>query len=336
MRFVGPEAWGYRAELAALADRARGRRAPRAARPGSAGPGRRRPRRRRPRPGSDRAGLPQLRMTLPNKLYEYVAAGLPVLGERGAGAGGRGARERDRSFGQPSRPGSRGRGDRANDDALSAVAISGLGGAPCSQHQVEPRAREVDGRLQRGTTLTPPRAEEPGSGSTSPRRRRLARTLSRPRWDEYRELLSKARRNGYSPISLESWIDGDHDETAPLLVLRHDVDQDPKSALKMLEIEAEAGIRSTWYFRWRTAHPRVIARVRAEGGDIGLHYETLTRTMLERGGRGLARGRPGAGGETSPEGRDRLIPEALRADQERLPSRRYACSRRAQRRAPRG
>ena len=79
MRFVGPEAWGYRAELAALAEEL-----------GVAG----RLELLDPVP-PDRAasvladadlGLALIepaclsyRMTLPNKLYEYVAAGLPIL-----------------------------------------------------------------------------------------------------------------------------------------------------------------------------------------------------------------------------------------------------------------
>ena len=79
MRFVGPEAWGYRSELAALAGEL-----------GVAG----RLELLDPVP-PDRAasvladadlGLALIepaclsyRMTLPNKLYEYVAAGLPIL-----------------------------------------------------------------------------------------------------------------------------------------------------------------------------------------------------------------------------------------------------------------
>jgi hypothetical protein len=51
----------------------------------------------------------------------------------------------------------------------------------------------------------------------------------------------------------------------------------------MAAMEAEFGVRSTWYFRWRTAHPRVVEEIRETGHAIGLHYETLTRLTLERG-----------------------------------------------------
>jgi ubiquinone/menaquinone biosynthesis C-methylase UbiE len=42
-------------------------------------------------------------------------------------------------------------------------------------------------------------------------------------------------------------------------------------------------VRSSWYFRWRTADPRVVRKLRDAGFEIGLHYETLTRLALERG-----------------------------------------------------
>ena len=113
-------------------------------------------------------------------------------------------------------------------------------------------------------------------------RRRLSRTFSRARWPEYRALLEEALRRGYALRSLETWVASD-EEARPTLILRHDVDQHPASVLPMLEIECDLGVRATWYFRWRTADARIIARVRAAGGDVGLHYETLTRLALERG-----------------------------------------------------
>jgi hypothetical protein len=113
-------------------------------------------------------------------------------------------------------------------------------------------------------------------------RRRFRRTLSRSRWPEYRRLLSIAVAQGYAVVSLEAWL-ADDGLTAgrPALVLRHDVDQCPRSALAMAAIEAEFGVQSTWYFRWRTARPEVIGAIRDAGHAVGLHYETLTRLLLE-------------------------------------------------------
>lgn len=114
-------------------------------------------------------------------------------------------------------------------------------------------------------------------------RRRLSRTLSRARWREYRRLLEAAREHGYGIRSLEDWIDEPGGRDERVLVLRHDVDQHPRSALRMARVERRLGVTSTWYFRWRTADPRVIAALRAEGHAIGLHYEPLTRRALELG-----------------------------------------------------
>jgi hypothetical protein len=112
----------------------------------------------------------------------------------------------------------------------------------------------------------------------------LSRTLSRARWAEYRDLLRIALRQGYAVLSLEAWLEDPMlaaDE--PRLLVRHDVDQHPASALRMAAIERELGVHSTWYFRWRTANPRVVEAIAAEGHAVGLHYETLTRELLRRG-----------------------------------------------------
>jgi hypothetical protein len=114
--------------------------------------------------------------------------------------------------------------------------------------------------------------------------RRFARTLAGARWAEYRKFLRTAIELDYELVSLESWL-GDPGSVAgaDVIALRHDVDQYPASALRMAAIEQELGIRSTWYFRWRTAHPAVVSAIREAGHDVGLHFETLTRELLSRG-----------------------------------------------------
>ncbi len=99
-------------------------------------------------------------------------------------------------------------------------------------------------------------------------------------------------------LSLEEWLAGPEPAPhqprpphQPRLVLRHDVDQHPASALRMARIEAELGVLSTWYFRWRTARPGVVEAIHSQGHSVGLHYETLTRELLRRSlGPGAAEG----------------------------------------------
>lgn len=114
-------------------------------------------------------------------------------------------------------------------------------------------------------------------------RPRFSRSVERSRWAEYASFLATALARGYRVVALEDWVDSGFEADGPTLIVRHDVDQHPRSALRMLEIEWELGVRATWYFRWRTAHPAVVARVRDAGHGVGLHYESLTRLALEHG-----------------------------------------------------
>jgi hypothetical protein len=118
-------------------------------------------------------------------------------------------------------------------------------------------------------------------------RRRLSRTFSRSRWSDYARVLEGALDHGYTAVSLEQFVvDG---PTAPRqLVLRHDVDQAARSVRPMLAIEAGLGLEATWYFRWRTARAPEIEAALAAGHSVGLHYETLTRAVLEAAARGQA------------------------------------------------
>ena len=73
---------------------------------------------------------------------------------------------------------------------------------------------------------------------------RLARTLSGGRWDEYRGFLRTARELGYRVVALEEWVrESQQDRADPTLILRHDVDQHPRSALTMAAIEEGLGVR---------------------------------------------------------------------------------------------
>jgi hypothetical protein len=125
----------------------------------------------------------------------------------------------------------------------------------------------------------------PGGGRRT--RRRLSRTLSRGRFPEYRALLERALSRGYTIRSLEAWLTDPDLTKPPVLILRHDVDQHPRSVRPMLAAERDLGLTSTWYFRWRTAHPAIVGAVREAGGEVGLHYESLSRLVLASGRSGV-------------------------------------------------
>jgi len=67
-------------------------------------------------------------------------------------------------------------------------------------------------------------------------------------------------------------------ENRPFIILRHDIDKQPKNALRFAQIEHEHGIKGTYYFRavplsW---NERIIKKIHDLGHEIGYHYENLT------------------------------------------------------------
>jgi hypothetical protein len=149
----------------------------------------------------------------------------------------------------------------------------------------KPRMARMDDAAH-GDTPTVGVSASPTSPPGARTRARFSRTASVNRWSEYRRLLRQACAEGYEIVPLEQWLEDDRGER--VLIVRHDVDQCPGSALRMLAVERELGVRSTWYFRWRTARPRVVQAVLDAGGGVGLHYETLSRIVINERAAGRA------------------------------------------------
>lgn len=62
--------------------------------------------------------------------------------------------------------------------------------------------------------------------------------------------------------------------------LRHDVDLRPEFSLRVAQVEAEMGFRTTYYFRYMhfSSHAETIKAIVALGHEAGFHYECLTTT----------------------------------------------------------
>ena len=93
---------------------------------------------------------------------------------------------------------------------------------------------------------------------------------------KYRELVRAFIESGFQITTVRQYL-----ETRPegkVLVLRHDVDEQPQNALKMAEAEKELGVNATYYFRIvsKSNHPDIIQKIVAMGHEIGYHYEDLT------------------------------------------------------------
>ena len=93
---------------------------------------------------------------------------------------------------------------------------------------------------------------------------------------KYRELVWTIIKAGYQIMTVSQYLE--NRPAGKLLVLRHDVDEQPQNALRMAEAEKELGVLATYYFRRvpKSDHPDVIRRIAAMGHEIGYHYEDLT------------------------------------------------------------
>lgn len=92
----------------------------------------------------------------------------------------------------------------------------------------------------------------------------------------YRQLLLAIRQSGYSFYTFEEWCEGK--AQGRYVIVRHDVDLRAKNSLVVAKIEAELGIRATYYFRIvpQSNQPEIIRSIAKLGHEIGYHYEDLS------------------------------------------------------------
>ncbi|HVS85913.1 MAG TPA: hypothetical protein VHD91_09800 [Gaiellaceae bacterium] len=91
--------------------------------------------------------------------------------------------------------------------------------------------------------------------------------------EHYGELLDAAEAGGYR------WAFFDHEPQAGDLFLRHDVDMSLEAATAMAELEAERGVRATYFLMTRSQFYNLdsrdgeaaLARLRELGHRVGLH-----------------------------------------------------------------
>jgi hypothetical protein len=98
---------------------------------------------------------------------------------------------------------------------------------------------------------------------------------------KYQELCETSKESGYSFLRVKDYLSN---SGGNCIILRHDVDRRPKSALKMAELESKLGICSTYYFRInnQVLIPEIIKAIEYLGHEIGYHYEVLDRTNGNR------------------------------------------------------
>jgi len=102
------------------------------------------------------------------------------------------------------------------------------------------------------------------------------------KWTMYQKILAAGIEQSYNIIPVIDWYRNNETlKNSKVIIMRHDVDMDAQAAKAMAYIENQMDIRSTYYFRWRTADIDQISYVRELGHEVGLHYETLASYCAE-------------------------------------------------------
>ena len=97
--------------------------------------------------------------------------------------------------------------------------------------------------------------------------------------NKYRLLCENLAAAGYHSIRFVEYVTSkgkNHEKKR--VILRHDVDRFPASALALAQIEHSLGMTASYYFRVpNTFQPKIISAVHSLGHEIGLHYEVLDK-----------------------------------------------------------
>lgn len=88
----------------------------------------------------------------------------------------------------------------------------------------------------------------------------------------YEDLLDAIDAGGHEFLTVRDYLDAD-ELPERFVVLRHDVDRRAERALRMAELEADHGARSTYYYRTSTFEPDRAHQVARLGHEVGYHYE---------------------------------------------------------------
>ena len=91
----------------------------------------------------------------------------------------------------------------------------------------------------------------------------------------YKKLLITLIDQGFSFLPIEEFVSN---QANKVVVLRHDVDSLPGNSLKFAKIQAEKGIKGTYYFRIvpQSFDEKVIKEIAGLGHEIGYHYEDVS------------------------------------------------------------
>lgn len=98
------------------------------------------------------------------------------------------------------------------------------------------------------------------------------------RLQHYEELLRHAAHAGYCQTSIRAFFRSTADIDfleRKVVVHRHDVDSDVRTAKKIFDIEKKHGVHSTFYFRLSTLDFNFMREIDEYGSEASYHYEEI-------------------------------------------------------------
>lgn len=117
-------------------------------------------------------------------------------------------------------------------------------------------------------------------------------------YEAYKALLALLKKGGYAFRNYHNYGD-----TSRCVILRHDIDFNLESALRLAEVEREAGVSSTYFVLLRTdfynpasrSGTAALRRIQSLGHEVGLHFDEkvyspellpdqLARAVIKEGG----------------------------------------------------
>jgi hypothetical protein len=93
------------------------------------------------------------------------------------------------------------------------------------------------------------------------------------RLHEYEALLTAAQEAGYAQMSVRSFFRGT--AARRVLVHRHDIDSDLRTARKMFDLECRHQVHASYYFRLTTLDIGFMREIEAAGSEASYHYEEI-------------------------------------------------------------
>ncbi|MCH2159788.1 MAG: hypothetical protein MK096_13555 [Oleiphilaceae bacterium] len=107
----------------------------------------------------------------------------------------------------------------------------------------------------------------------------------RSRLSEYETLIVKSKQKGFEHLTVSEWHRALISGTLPkkVIIHRHDIDTDIRTARKMHKVEQKQGVNSTFYFRLSTLDARLIREIDASSSEVGYHFEEVAQFCKDNG-----------------------------------------------------